>query len=194
MKKQNKNGYTLIELLAVIIILVTVGTIISSILTSVLRSSNKSANTENVRKNGNYAITQMSKMITYAKIWRGVSVDGVTYFPDCVSTLPTIRYKYLQIQSFDDGITTFACDGLKTTLASRSSSLLQPSSWSTSYLVDPSLYIDTCYFICTQESAASPAKIDIFLDIKATDSALFSENQADVPFETSALIRNSVNR
>jgi type II secretory pathway pseudopilin PulG len=147
MKINNKNGYTLVELLAVIFILVAVGTIIASILTSVLRTSNKSANTENVRRNGNYAISQMSKMITYAQKLEGVSTDGIQYYTDCVSLPTATKYKYLKIESFDGGITTFAC--------ANSQIASQSSSGSLDYLVDPTMYA-SCYFNCSQESAAAP--------------------------------------
>jgi prepilin-type N-terminal cleavage/methylation domain-containing protein len=187
MKKITKNGYTLVELLAVIIVLVVVGTIVSSTLVSVLRSSNKSTVTENVRKNGNYAISQMSKMIAYAQKFEGVSVDGTTYYTDCTSQAAgaLTAYNYVQIKAFDGGITTFACTNSQ--IASQS------STGNLSYLVDPTMDT-TCYFNCTQESAAAPAKIDIFLDIKATNSAIFSETQADIPFETSVVILNSASR
>jgi type II secretory pathway pseudopilin PulG len=195
MKINNKNGYTLVELLAVMIVLIAVGTIVSSILVSVLRSSNKSAATENVRKNGNYAISQMSRMITYAQKLEGVSVSGSQYYPDCLSLPASTHYNYLQIKSFDGGITTFYCADSK--IASQSSAIaLQSPTGILNYLIDPNIYADCHlnYFICSQQSAAAPIKIDIFLDLKATSSAVFSESQAEIPFETSVVIRNSANR
>ncbi len=205
MIRNNKNGYTLVELLAVIVVLVAVGTIIAAILTSVLRSSNKSASTESVRRNGNYAITQMSKMITYAQKLEGVSLAGSYYYTDCVPqpTRPASwRYKYLQIKSFDGGITTFFCDDSTSTIASQSSTMpLQslpdpPPAGTLDYLVDPTL-VASCYFNCTQENAAAPAKIDIFLNLSVKTSTNFSESQAGtngIDFETSVIIRNSGSR
>ncbi len=185
MKKNHQTGYTLVELLAVIIILVAVGSIISSILVSVLRSSNKSTVTDLVRANGNNAMTQMSKMITYAQRLEGISINGSTYYADCTSLSSSTKYHYLQVKAFDGGITTFACANSQ--VASKS------ASGTVNYLVDPNMYA-TCYFNCSQESAAAPAQIDIFLDLKATSSAIFSEAQADIPFETSVTIVNSGNR
>jgi type II secretory pathway pseudopilin PulG len=190
MKKYQPNGYTLVELLAVIFILVAVGTLISSILTSVLRSSNKGTNTEAVRTNGNNAISQMSKMITYAQKLEGVSVSGnfndpTQYQADCSSQPATTKYYYLRIKSFDTGITTFACANSQ---ISSISSVLVPTIFT--YLVDPTLST-SCYFQCLQASAGAPAKIDIVLDITATSTAVFSENQATMHFETSVLTRNS---
>jgi len=186
MKQQNEKGYTLIELLAVIFILVAVGTIIASILTSVLRSSNKSTNTETVRANGNYAIAQMSKMIAYAQKVEGFD-DGSSSYTDCVPkpAQPVAKhYQSVQIKSFDSGITTFSCANSQ--VASQSAS-------GTSYLVDPSLNA-SCYFKCAQESAAAPAKIDIFLDLSAVSTAVFAESQATMHFETSVIARNNTTR
>jgi type II secretory pathway pseudopilin PulG len=185
MKINNQTGYTLVELLTVIIILVAVGSIISSVLVSVLRSSNKSSVTDVVRTNGNNAMAQMSKMITYAQKLEGISVDGSKYYADCTSLSSTTKYYYLRIKGFDSGVTTFACANSQ--IASKS------ASGAISYLVDPKLYA-TCYFNCSQESAAAPARIDIFLDLKAASSTTFSENQADIPFETSVTVVNSGNR
>jgi prepilin-type N-terminal cleavage/methylation domain-containing protein len=196
MKRQiSDRGYTLVELLVVIIILVSIGTIISSILTSVLRSSDKSITTENVRVNGDFAITQMSKMITYAKEFEGVSTDGSSYSASCVTSGGNPpAYKFLKIKSFDDGTTIFACDdqvwaaapyNYPATIASESSSSTAPI-----FLADPSMDA-TCHFNCSQTDLSSPIEIDIFLDLKAKSQTLFSENQADVPFQTSVIIRNS---
>ncbi len=259
MKEYKKNGYTLVELLAVIFILVAVGTIISSILTSVLRSSNKSTNIELVRVNGNNAIAQMSRMIGYAQKLEGVSVTGnfsdpTQYQTDCTAQAsPLTQYKYIQIKSFDGGITTFECLG--TEIASQSSTISTPvAGWTfcanetgqcsftgtanvrygangsyfykiltngisctnaifgdplsgtvkqcyyqsaseITYLVDPTLLnTKTCYFQCSQESTAAPAKIDIFLELTTKVASLFSEAQADIPFETSIIIRNNGSR
>jgi type II secretory pathway pseudopilin PulG len=255
--KKLQAGYTLIELLAVMIILMAVGTIITSILVITLRSGNKSTTTNDIRQNGNYAMAQMSKMITYAQEFEGVSVNDPSQFPaqlqtDCTSQPAFTQYKYLRIKSFDEGITTFACTDSK--IASQSSIVSTPQAGWTfcanegaqcsftgtanvqygangsyfykiltngtpctnavfgdplvgtvkqcyyqattgtlNYLVDPNM-VTTCYFNCTQESAAAPVKIDIFLDLKTKNQTIFSESQAEIPFETSVIIRNSGSR
>ena len=72
-------GFTLIELLVVILIIFSVGILIVSILFSALRGANKTNTIDLVRRNGNSAITQMSKMIRYSQSFDGVSIDGSTY-------------------------------------------------------------------------------------------------------------------
>ncbi len=185
--KIDKKGYTLIELLAVIIILVTVGTIIISILTSTMRAGNKSATTENVRRNGNFAIEQMSKMMTYAKSFQGVSIDGVNYnncVPPTVELLiptPTpTQYKYVKITSFDEGQTVFQCVDSK---------IASVSAAQTYYLADSNM-IATCYFICFQQTEVASPRIDIYLNLKAKSESIFSESQAVIPFQISVTMRN----
>src|SRR6266540_3152776 len=114
---KNSQGYTLIELLAVMTIIVVVGVIVAGILVSSLRGGSKSNVLDNVRENGNFAITQISKMITYSQSFNGVSTDGSFYTTNCapaVSTSPSpsptptatpTAYKYLKISSFDGGQT-----------------------------------------------------------------------------------------
>jgi type II secretory pathway pseudopilin PulG len=190
MMRKDKNGFTIVELLAVIIILVTVGMIIVAILVSTTRAGNKSATTENVRRNGNFAIEQMYKAITYAKNFQGVSVDGVNYnncVPPTVSPLtptPTpTQYKYLKIPSFDEGQTVFQCNDSNSTIASVSAA-------GTFYLADSNM-IATCYFICYQQTETAAPRVDIYLNLKAKSQSLFSESQAEIPFQTSVTMRNA---
>src|ERR1035437_2671426 len=119
--KKNQNfqrGYTLIELLAVISIVVVVGVIVAGILISSLRGGSKSNVLDNVRQNGDDAITQMSKMIIYAQSFNGISTDNVTFTNNCIQTIPPspspspspVQYKYIKITAFDGGITVFGCN------------------------------------------------------------------------------------
>ena len=59
MKKINNKGYTIVELLAVVIIMMTTGTIILSILIVSLRGGNKGNTINEIRQSGNYIISQL---------------------------------------------------------------------------------------------------------------------------------------
>lgn len=186
----NDKGYTLIELLAVIIILVTVGTIITSILVTSLRGGNKSNTTNDVRQNGNYVITQMSKMILYAKSFDGVSTDGSNYVTDCIvnqppaptPTLAPVVYKYIKILSFDGGQTTFSC--ANGTIASGSAA----GNFS---LLSSSFSVTSCSFLCTQTNLLSAPTININFTLEKANAGFFVENQTTIPFETSITPRNN---
>src|SRR3989344_9492754 len=75
MKKNLKfsRGFTLVEMLAAVIVLAAIGSIISGIVTTSLRGSNKTNEIETIRQNGNYALSQVSQNIAYAKVFGGLS-------------------------------------------------------------------------------------------------------------------------
>ncbi|MCL5019483.1 MAG: prepilin-type N-terminal cleavage/methylation domain-containing protein [Patescibacteria group bacterium] len=193
----SESGYTLVELLAVIAIVVVVGVIVTGILISSLRGGSKSNVLDNVRQNGNDAITQMSKMIIYAQSFNGASTDGAFYTTNCTQVIPpspsptpsSINYKYIKITSFDGGTTIFSCNGSTdnppNTLASKSGSLASFS------LIDTStVSLVSCYFSCTQTNFGQAPTIGINFTLSQNTSSGFAEKQATIPFQTSLTVRN----
>src|SRR5258708_2486765 len=120
----NEFGYTLLELLAVMIVMAAIGLIVSTILVSTLRGSNKTNTINTVRENGNYTILQMSKMIEFAQSFGGVSTDNITYSSTCSS--PSTHYSFVKIMSFDNAQTIFSCNmsANPKTIASNSASFI----------------------------------------------------------------------
>lgn len=194
MKKINlnsENAYTLIELLAVMAVLITVGTIIAGIIVSSLRGSNKSRNVGDVRQAGNSALVQMTKTITYSKSFDGLSEDGTNYVTNCI--LPQItptpaptQYKYLKITGFDDGQTILACNG--TSISSNSADLIDSSNDSSKFTVS------NCYFLCLQTNITVPPTININYTVSfksKTPNSTFVEDNVSQNFTTSAAFRNN---
>ncbi len=193
MKKiiNNKKGFTLIELLAVMVIMVSVGAVITSIIVSALRSGNKSQTINDVRENGNYVLSQMSKMITFSKHLDGLSTGAtdaygnLIYDTNCVlaSTTPAPTpavYKYIKITSFDNGQTVFNCDSTGIgKIASNSVSM-----------INPNFSVTNCSFTCMQADNSVSPTIDINFTLGKNTSSLFSENRVSIPFETSLTLRN----
>jgi type II secretory pathway pseudopilin PulG len=197
--KKLKNGYTLVELLAVMLILITLGTIIASIFVSSLRGSNRSTTTNDIRQSGNYAISQMTKMIAYARKLDWLSPDGSSGFTkDCVQKfdgngipLAPDVYKYVQITSFDQGetTTTFSChkdlSNKYGIIASNGAALIPDTMDAVNNL---------CYFTCNQTNILSPVTINIFLTLQKRQSGsttLLPEAQTIMKFDTSVTLRNS---
>lgn len=184
--KFNNKGYTLIELLAVMIILISVGTIITAILVTSLRGGNKSNTTNEVRQSGNYIISQMSKMIAYARTFDGVSTNGINYTTDCTVTQPPaptpsiapVLYRYIKISSFDGGQTVFSCTG--SSIASNGAALTNSAN----------LNVAACSFYCSQTSVLAPPTISVNFTLSKSNSGFFVENQTTIPFETSITPRN----
>ena len=201
-----QSGYTLIELLAVITIVVVVGVIVTGILISSLRGGSKSNVLDNVRQNGNDAITQMSKMIIYAQSFNGMS-DGTVdsngnrvYITNCTQIIspspsssptptPTPKeYHYIKITSFDGGITVFGCNGSNdipsNTIASNGASMIDTT-------LETGVKVSSCSFTCSQDGYGFPPTIGINFTLSQNTTSSFAEKQAIIPFQTSVTIRNN---
>lgn len=178
---KNSKGYTLVELLIVMIVMVTVGMIVAVILVSSLRGTNKAKTIESIRKNGNYTILQMSKMIEFAQSFQGVSADGVSAYTTTCST-PTAQYKYLKITSFDNLQTTFACN------LSANPPII--SSNSASFINTSEVALTTCYFTCSRTNISDLPVIGISLTLTQKSTSNFFENKYTIPFQTSVVMRN----
>ncbi|HZQ29661.1 MAG TPA: type II secretion system protein [Patescibacteria group bacterium] len=176
----NQKGYTLLELLAVMIVMAAVGLIVATILVSSLRGSNKTNVIDTVRENGNYTIQQMSKMIEFAQSFQGVSTTGTSYSSAC--TVPSTHYSYIKITSFDNGQTIFSCNMTSNpkTIASNSASFINTKDVS---VVD-------CYLTCTRNNLSQSPTIGINFTLSQNSQSAFFEKKASIVFGTSVVIRN----
>lgn len=176
-------GYTLIELLAVMVVMITIGIIIASILVSALRGTSKANVIEEVRNNGNFTIQQMGKMIGFAQNFSGVSKDNVTYTTNC-TVVPSPQYRHIKIKSFDDKQTIFSCNllGNPPTIASNGASFLDTNK----VTLDP----DSCFFTCSQINISEAPVIGINFTLSQKTTSSFFEQKATIPFQTSVTMRN----
>jgi prepilin-type N-terminal cleavage/methylation domain-containing protein len=189
-KASSSRGYTLVEMLAVIVVFSIIGGIISAIFASSLRGSNKANITNEVRQNGNYALIQMSRMITYARSFDGISEDGISYKADCyvdmvgldtTTTIPT-AYHYVKVSDFQGGQTIFACNGQgQSEISSNSASLIN----------NQIVKVDSCQFSCSQPSIAASPTIKISFTLSQKSDTNFFESKANIPFETTMSMRNT---
>lgn len=92
MKKQK--GFSLIELMVGIAIIISATTVVLSIIVSSFRISNKNTTADTVRQNGNYAISKISRTIQFAESFIGTSSDGTTFNPVCSDEYQAIRIRY----------------------------------------------------------------------------------------------------
>ncbi len=185
--KNNQKGYTIIELLAVLVVMVSVGVVITSVLFTSLRGTGKSTITNEIRQNGNYAINQMSRMIEFSQIFGGVSTDGINYSANCVPEVPPsptpspaiVQYSHIKVTSFDNVETIFSCSGDPLTIASNGASLVDSER----------VAVTACYFTCTQVVLTEPPIINIYFTVSDKNANLV-ENQAVIPFETAVSMKN----
>jgi type II secretory pathway pseudopilin PulG len=181
--KSLHHGFTLIEVLIVMLVLVTIGSIILSIFVIALTGASKTRNQQIVRENGNFAISQISKQIQYAKQFKYVQVGDDTsgdQLTNCVGSSAE-KYTAVSVTSFDDTDAVFACvnipNGANTvaTIASAGASLVNTNK----------VYVHDCYFTCKQDSIAEPPTIGIHLEIAPN-----ATKKNPVLFEASIVPRN----
>jgi type II secretory pathway pseudopilin PulG len=182
--KKNE-GFTLVELLAVIVVLVAIGSIIGAILFSSLRGSTKTNAISNVKHNGGFAISQMGKMIRDARSLESPRPCTV------ISPTPIPTVTQVIIKNFDGGQTTFICNDTTSgdaTIASQSGSQSPISLLDTSTVA-----LSSCYFTCTQNSLSDFPSISIFFSLQSNSGGSLVEQLAapsSIPFETSVSLRN----
>lgn len=169
--KKNKGGagFTLVEILVGISIIITTSIIVVAILVSTFRTSSKTTSGDTVRQNGNYAITQFSKMIQFA--------DSLG--PDQACPLTSASDQSLIIMS----------SGVSRTLSCTNLSLdNQP-------LIDTNkVRIVTCSFTCTRSSAVDTPVIGINFSLKSQGTSLVTSNLPErntvINFKTSIKMKN----
>ena len=130
--KKNGFGFTLIEVLIFISILVIILGICFSFLLITFSGSSKADALKEVKQNGNFALSSMEKFALSAKK------------VECSSNLLTVTM-------LDGKVTDFICDGVK--ISSRSSSL-------TTFLTDDNVVVSNCVFTCTA-NPGTPAMVGI---------------------------------
>lgn len=186
------NGFTLVEFLAVTVVISSIGLVILGILTSALRGTNKTNIVNTVRQNGNQAMVQMKRTIEYARSFGGVTVDGTpsSYTTYCVqpavlalTPTPTpVKYKYLKITAFDGGEIIYSCEAEY--IASNSASLIDKTS--------VKLIPNVCWFTCIQDRITSNPIIGIKFQLMQRGASALVETTASIPFETSVVFRNLI--
>lgn len=197
-KLKFQKGFTVIEILVVLVVLLVVGSIIVTIFTSSLRGTNKVNSIDSVRRNGNYALEQMGKMIRYARSFDGVSANGTSWSTNCVApsipaptpTPTPVTYNFIRITNFDGGQSIISC--IKNGSSLGASEIASTSASSTKvHLVDTNVVtVNNCTIMCQQNTIVSPPTVLIQFDLanKTTNSLL--ENQATISFQTSVTARN----
>lgn len=183
-------GFTLVELLASIIVLIAVGSVTLGIITSSLRGTNKTATIEKIRQDGNYAISQISKTIQNAQTFEGFSdnnIDYTTNCPDSFAPTPTpVNYKYIKITPFNNNSLpiTYNCESTVFDSIDENGSRISVIDTSSVALTD-------CSIVCSQFRATDIPIIGISFTLGPDSASILMENLTPpILFETSVTARN----
>ncbi|HUS52055.1 MAG TPA: type II secretion system protein [Candidatus Bathyarchaeia archaeon] len=164
-----KSGFTLIEMLVAIGILGIVAILGSQMFFTILKGSAKSRVLADVKQNGNYALSVMSRMIRNAR--------SVT---DCSG----ISDKAITIVSPDKEITEFKCADEK--IASRSASA--PPKHSPFDLTGDQVQVVDCGAVFTCDPTVTPNLVTISFTLVPTTGTRIEET-AEVNFKTTISLR-----
>lgn len=169
-------GYTLIELVVVAGILGIIGVVSVSLFLSTLLGGGKSTALNDVRSNGDYAITQMERMIRSARYLVSTCEEDMTS---------------LEIKNPDGGNTIFTSteEGY---IASNSGTLTGILTADDVLLADPNevLSVGIIDFDCVQSSPKAPEVITINFTLQKGDSGTPNRDYAQADFSTSVQIRS----
>lgn len=176
MIKRGSLGFTLIEMLVSIAIIITTTTVVVAILASSFRGITKSAISEDVRQNGNNALNRMSRTIQFAESFQGISEDGVVYVPNC-SLAGGDNYNYVRVRASSQTV-TFSCTD--TDIMMGASSLIDKSR--------VSVVESSCSITCLQDSETVPPVIGISYGLFKAGVA--DQTNSEVFFSTSVKMRN----
>jgi type II secretory pathway pseudopilin PulG len=183
---KKESGYTMIELLTVIGILVVVSGIIIGILSTTLRGTEKTKTTTSVAQNGNYALSVITNAIIASYAVTGVGDSTATSNPPFVDCTNSPVGQSISLKSSTGEEITFACTN--DTIASNGASIIDTSQ----VKVDTSSE-STCSFKCTQPES-NPYDIPIVeISFTVSDKAAagaFLENKSSGVFKTSVSLRN----
>lgn len=190
--KLNSEGFTLVELLASIIVFVAVGAVVAGIVTSSLRGSNKTNVIENIRQNGNYNLAQISKNIKYADIFGGLGNDGISFVTSCPSsTAPTpvpttTTYSFIKITPLNGDPTVYNCSGSTLTVSVQNGTGPTPTP-----LIDANSFSLTgCSLSCTQTRSSDTPIIGIGFSLGPKNGGLVENSSPPILFQTSVTVRN----
>lgn len=167
---QKKKGFTLVETLVTLGMLVMILMVVVSSFVSLLTRSRKARLVKTVESNGKYALRVMELMIRNSR--------------DIESPCLGAEADLLIIANPDNQSTTFACldEGLATgRLASN-----------TARLTSPEVRLGDCYFRCSPpaQDVEQPKRILIHFVLSQTEAAAGAPDQVEMEFQTLVTTRN----
>lgn len=172
MKKLQK-GFSLIEVLVGIAIIITATTVVLSLIISTFRISNKTTTESVIRQNGNYSINQVTRMIQFADGFLGRRTSG-GFNVLCNTVTESVTELHIKYQ---DSNIIIACGSTGVTIAGESS------------IDTKKVDVVSCNLTCTQ-NAADPPLIGIEFQLDSAGGNNVAERNSSQTFSTTVQMRN----
>lgn len=175
----NKNkGFTLVELLISIAIIITSATVVVAIITSSFRGSSKTLINEEVRQSGNTTLAQVGKMIQFADSFDGVEDLSGEVQNNCInSSGEDVDYKAILFES----------DKIPHRLACTDEGLILDN---LPMIDEGRLTVENCSLTCSQTSATDTPTIGITFSLSRYISDLPEQSTNFSEFSKKFKMRN----
>ncbi len=203
-------GFTLVELLIVLVLIGLVSGVAGNIISIVLRADNKSSISAQVQKTGDYIITQFSNSVRNAQSFIAVSVNpssdcreqsGNQKVAGCIYSdgdlsgnlcSSTAGYAMVEYVDTSGNVSAISCSGTPPTpnfLTFDTSPI--PATPTIQPWVSSAVGVKSCKITCSQLAANQPPVIGISFTLGSANSTGATENQQSAQtFQTNVLMRN----
>lgn len=185
LKFYNSRGLTLVELLVSLSITITLMTVVVAVMIATFRGASKSSIVEDIRQNGNSALTQITKQVQFADSFDGaVPSDPALDVNNGACTTDSISYD--QVSFTDNDIShSLECS----TNAETGETVLRLDS---NDVIDPNkAVVLSCSLTCTQASDTDTPIIGINFTLKNKQADAVAEKTATLKFTKSIKMRYS---
>lgn len=171
-KKKKINGFTLIEILVVLGLLVVASVIGANMFFTTFRSSAKTKALTVVKQNGDYALSIMERLIR----------DSQEVITNSDDSLCAVGMNKIKIKRSDNSEIEFAClnEGTATGYIASNSARL----------INSEVKLDNCYFNCSTQGEFYPQSVTINFTLSQAGESARIEEQASVDFQTTVTTRN----
>lgn len=176
-KSNNKanSGFSLIEVLIGSFIVFATTAVVLSMIISSFRISSKTTTDSVIRQNGNYALTQISKMLQFADTFESITCGGNTFDNCSITRSSCSRVDFV----YKNTPANVACAGGEVRV-----------NGATSIDSDKVEVVSgSCNFTCTQNPETGPV-IGISFTLTSGGSGTVVEKRSEMDFSTSVRMRN----
>lgn len=175
---RNNKGFSLIELMVGIAIIITATTVVLSIIVSSFRISNKTTASDSVRQNGNSAVAQISRIVQFADSFVGIGNDLSSLDPFC--SAPNTSFNHIRV----------IYQGNPKTISCYNSRLMLGDNTVGSTLIDNNLTVESCQLSCSRDQDAAPV-VSLNFSIRRGAADASVEQTAKINFSTKVKMRNA---
>jgi type II secretory pathway pseudopilin PulG len=199
---KSSRGFTLVEILGSVLVLIAIGSVIAGVIASSLRSTSKTNSIESIRQVGNYALNQISKNIQYAQVFDGLKTNeaGSVYTASCPISTPTppalpevvkTSFNYIKVTPLNSNSIEYKC--IPPAPPSTVPIFTVNDTVSEKEIIDTNQFdLKDCSITCTQTYVTDVPIIGIrfTVGLKNVNNGFVESNNTPIVFETSITIRN----